>query len=104
MSDRLEALRAMLEEDPDDAFTRYAVALELKSLGRLDEASAELQRVLDADPDYVATYYQYARVLQARGRVPDAVAIARRGVDVAARQGDAHTQGELEELVAELEA
>ena len=104
MSDRLDTLRAMLDDDPADAFTRYAVAMELKSLGRLDEARAELQRLVDGDPEYVATYYQYARVLQALNRVPEAVAIARRGVDVAARQADAHTQGELEELVTELEA
>lgn len=104
MSERLDALRGMLDDDPEDAFTRYAYAMELRSLGRVDEALAEFQRLVDASPDYVATYYQYARALQSRGRTDEATAIVRRGIEVAGAQGDAHTQGELEDLLAELEA
>lgn len=104
MSDRLDALRSMLEDDPSDAFTRYALALELRSLGQTDAAIAELARLVQDAPDYVATYYQYARALQARGRAADAVSAARAGIAVAAAAGDAHTKGELEDLLAELEA
>lgn len=104
MSERLDALRGMLDDDPDDAFTRYAYAMELRSLERTDEALAEFARLVDAAPDYVATYYQYGRALQARGRTAEAQAIVRRGVGVAAAQGDAHTQGELEDLLGELDA
>lgn len=104
MSARLDTLRGMLDEDPDDAFTRYAYAMELRSLERTDEALAEFARLVDGAPDYVATYYQYARALQSRGRAAEAQAIVRRGIDVAAAQEDAHTQGELEDLLAELEA
>ncbi len=104
MSERLDTLRGMLDEDPDDAFTRYAYAMELRSLERTDEALAEFARLVEGAPDYVATYYQYGRALQARGRTDEAQAIVRRGVEVAGAQGDAHTQGELEDLLAELEA
>lgn len=104
MSERLESLREMLADDPEDAFTRYAYAMELRSLERVDEALVEFARLVEGAPDYVATYYQYARALQACGRLPEAQAAARRGVDVAGAQGDAHTQGELEDLLAELEA
>lgn len=104
MSDRLEALKAMLEDDPADAFTRYALALELRSLGQVDEAIAELARLVKDAPDYVATYYQYARALQARGRIAEAKDAVRDGVGVATAAGDAHTKGELEDLLAELDA
>ncbi|MCO5164916.1 MAG: hypothetical protein M9894_00915 [Planctomycetes bacterium] len=104
MSERLDALRAMLDDDPEDAFTRYAYAMELRSVGRADEALAEFERLVAGSADYLATYYQYARALQSRGRTAEAVGIARRGVEVAAAQGDAHTQGELEDLLGELEA
>lgn len=104
MSDRLDALRAMLDDDPTDAFTRYALALELRSLGQVDEAIAELARLVKDAPDYVATYYQYGRALQARGRVTDAAGAVRQGIEVAAAASDAHTKGELEDLLGELEA
>jgi predicted Zn-dependent protease len=104
VSARLEALRAMLEDDPADPFTRYAVAMELRALDRLDEALDELAGLAKDAPDYVATYYQYARALQAKGRTDDAVAAARRGVEVAGAAGDDHTKDELEELIAELQA
>jgi tetratricopeptide (TPR) repeat protein len=104
MSPRLDALRELLADDPEDAFTRYALAMELKGLGQLDEALAEFGRLVQGAPDYVATYYQYARTLQSKGRVDEAIAMARRGVAVATDAGDDHTRDELEDLIADLQA
>ena len=103
MSDRLELLRELLADDPDDPFTRYGLAMELASRGQLDLALAEFATLVREAPDYVATYYQYARALQRKGSLEEACAIARRGHDVAGAQGDEHTEGELEDLIAELE-
>ncbi|MCW8140999.1 MAG: hypothetical protein KIT58_19020 [Planctomycetota bacterium] len=103
MSERLDALRGMLDDDPDDAFTRYAYAMELRSLERTDEALVEFEGLVATSGDYLATYYQFARALQARGRTAEAVEAARRGVAVATAQGDGHTQAELEDLLGELE-
>lgn len=104
MADRLDALREMLEDDPADAFTRYALAMELKGLGRAAEALPEFERLVADAPDYVATYYQYARALQSVGRVDEAIAMARRGVSVAAAASDDHSRDELEDLIADLSA
>jgi thioredoxin-like negative regulator of GroEL len=103
VSDRLEALRAMLAEDPDDAFTRYAVAMELKGLGRRDEALAELKAVMADQPDYVPTYYQYGSLLEGEGRSDEAAQVVRAGIEVAEKAGDGHAKSELEDLLGEIE-
>lgn len=96
---RLESLREMLADEPDDAFTRYAVALELVSLGRPAEAQAELATLLEKSPDYVPQYFHHAKVLHGLGRVDEAAALARRGVGVARAAGEADAARELEELL-----
>jgi tetratricopeptide (TPR) repeat protein len=103
MADRLDMLRELLADDPGDPFTRYGLAMELASRDLLDDALVEFQTLVTTTPEYVATYYHYARALQRKGRQEDALAMARRGVEVAGSQGDEHTEGELEDLVAELE-
>jgi tetratricopeptide (TPR) repeat protein len=100
---RLDLLREMLQEEPDDAFTRYALAMELRGLGRGAEALGELARVLAEAPEYVATYYQYGRLLHETGHTEQAIQVVTSGIEEAGRQGEAHARGELEDLLRELE-
>lgn len=102
-SSRLEQLREMLDDDPSDPFTRYALAMELRGLGRAAEALAELERVHREAPEYLATYQQYARLLHERGDTPRACAIAAEGVALAGQQGESHAEAELTDLLRELE-
>ena len=102
-SSRLEQLREMLADDPDDPFTRYALAMELRGLGRAEEAAGELQRVLDEAPEYLPTYHQLARLLHETGHGERAREVARQGMELAGKQGQAHAQAELEDLLRELE-
>lgn len=103
MSDRLEALRAMLAEDPDDPFTRYALAMELKGRGEAAEARRELAALIERAPDYVASYYQYAALLHAAGEPEAAKDVIARGIPVAERAGDDHARRELEDLLEDVE-
>lgn len=72
-SERLAQLRAMLAEDPRDAFLRYAVALELKRLGDMEQAIRDLEALLVDDPKHIPSYYQLALLLADTGRLADAV-------------------------------
>ena len=100
---RLVSLREMLADDPDDAFTRYALAMELKGQARPDDARAELATLLARSPDYLATYFQYGSLLYQAGDEA-AAEVIRQGIEKAAQVGDAHTKSELEGLLAEVEA
>ena len=100
---RLKALRDMLAEDPTDAFTRYALAMDLKGLGRNADALKEFSAVLEADPTYLATYYQFGALLNQEGDPERAAAVIRKGIAAAEAAGDGHTKGELEDLADEVD-
>jgi tetratricopeptide (TPR) repeat protein len=99
---RLTKLRALVEMDPSDAFSRYALAMELRGLGRADEARAELAGLIASDPDYVASYYHYARLLDDDGDGDQALDVIRQGIEAATRAGDDHARSELNDLLEEL--
>ncbi len=50
-SEALEAVNAALEEFPDNVGLRYARAMQLDSMGRPDDAEADLRTILETDPE-----------------------------------------------------
>ena len=100
---RLDDMLAFVEKDPDDSFARYAVALELRSLKRIDEAVEQLVELRRREPSYGATYYQLGELYAMSDRIDDAREAFRAGVDVARAAGDRHTQSELEVALDDLE-
>ena len=93
---RIEVLRGFLNDNPDDSFSRYALALEYIKLGQNDEALREFESVVKNDPGYVATYYQLGQLYQKLGQKHEAEKTLRTGITVAAKAGDEHTRSELE--------
>jgi len=103
MNDRLEQLRALLLEEPKDGFLRYAIALELKRMGRSAEAIAGLEALLHDDPAHVPSYYQLAVLLSEAGRQPEAIAACEAGALQCLVVGDRKARGELLTLKDTLE-
>jgi Tfp pilus assembly protein PilF len=93
---RIEILKGFLNENPNDSFSRYALALEYVKLGQDDDAVHEFETVKGNDPAYVATYFQLGQLYQKLGRSHEAEKTFRTGITVAARAGDDHTRSELE--------
>jgi tetratricopeptide (TPR) repeat protein len=94
--DRIEALRAMVEQNPQESFARYALAQELGRAGRMEEAVAEYRALMAAKPDYAAAYFHCGQTLEKLGRVEEAAAVYETGLEVTARTGDAHTHAEIQ--------
>jgi len=94
--DRLTRLKTLVEENPQDRFARYGLAMELASQGRLEESLVEFRALMSLDPDYVASYLQAGQTMEKLSRVEEARAVYRRGMEAAARKGDMKTRGELE--------
>lgn len=94
--DRIAALTALLEQDPNSTFARYGLAQALASAGRLEEAAAEYRTLAERQPAYVATYFHYGQTLERLGRVEEARQVYQRGMEVAAEAGDLHTRDELQ--------
>ena len=93
---RIEILKGFLNENPNDSFSRYALALEYTKLGQNDDALREFETVKNNDPQYVATYYQLGQHYQKLGQKHEAEKTLRTGITVAAKAGDEHTRSELE--------
>lgn len=97
--DRLDQLKAFFEEDPTDAFTRFALAQEYLKRGDRQAAVKFFETLVEDDPDYVGTYYHLGKLYEQLGRLEDAKSIYRRGIGVAQQQRDAHARAELQDAL-----
>ena len=94
--DRLVALHAFLLDDPDDPFTRFAIAQEYGKAGRDADAAEAYEALVRDRPDYVGTYYHLGALYRHLGRPADAEATLTAGVAVATAAGDVHARAELQ--------
>lgn len=99
---RLENLKKMLQDDPQDTFARYALGLEYMSAGENENARDTFEELRVLDPNYVATYYQLGKIYELLGEEHQARKIYEKGVYVAASQGDEHTKQELQQAIDDL--
>lgn len=99
---RIEILKGFLNDNPNDSFSRYALALEYVKLGQHDDAVQAFETVKTNDPGYVATYFQLGQLYQKLGRTHEAEKTFRTGITVAAKAGDDHTRSELEGALEQL--
>lgn len=99
---RKETLSKLLEADPNDSFSRYALGLEYVSLNDYDEAQKEFNFILINDPQYLPVYYQLGKVLEIAGDIDKALKIYQQGLYVASSQNDAHTKSELQDAIDSL--
>lgn len=100
---RLEALKRLLEKDPNDSFTRYALAMEYQSRGEPDTAITYLKEVVSRDANYIPAYHLLGQVLAKLNRTQEAKRTYRQGIEVAEVAGDTHAKKEMTEELEELE-
>ncbi len=104
MSDeRIAKLKEFLIKDPNDSFTRYALALEHAGRGETELAASMLKDLLQRDPKYIPAYQQLGYAYQKLERRDDAIEIFKRGIQVATEQGDLHARSEMQDALDELE-
>lgn len=95
-STRLESLKGLVAQNPQDSFLRYGLAMEYRNSGDLESAMSEFQSLMQDNPDYAATYFHAGQTLERLGRVDDARAVYQQGIEVTTRKGDAHARSELQ--------
>jgi Tfp pilus assembly protein PilF len=98
--------RQMLEEfvasKPDDAFSRYGLAMECMNSGDASAADTQFRTLLEKDPGYVPVYLMYAQFLARQSRPAEARQVLTAGITMAAQKGDAHARSEMEALLSEI--
>jgi hypothetical protein len=107
MSEQKKSRRQMLEEfvakKPDDAFSRYGLAMECMNGGDSLNAEVHFQELLQRNTDYVPAYLMYAQMLVRESRRDEAKKVLTAGVDEAVKKGDGHARSEMEGLLSELD-
>ena len=102
MPEPKKSRRTMLEEfvasKPDDAFARYALAMECMNSGDARAADEHFRALLQSNADYVPAYLMYAQLLVRESRGDEARTLLSAGMSAADRKGDHHARSEMETL------
>jgi predicted Zn-dependent protease len=101
--DRIQMLEQVLNQDPNNAFARYGLAMEYSNCGELDRSLEEFRKLLAAHPDYTAAYFMAAQTLAKAGRSSDARKMLADGIACAQKKGDDHAQSEMQAMLDDLE-
>jgi Tfp pilus assembly protein PilF len=102
MSDaRIAQLKAFLEEDPDDNFTLFALALEYIKKGDAGQAEKLFKSILVNDPAYVGVYYHLGKLYESLGDISMARSTYNEGIVVTRKARELHALSELETALGE---
>lgn len=90
----LQKLSDFYEEDPNDPFNLYALALEYEKTDRV-AAGKWYEELLTRFPDYLPTYYQAAQFFITDEEHDSAEATLKNGIELAKTQNNSKTEQEL---------
>ena len=93
----------MAELMPDDPVVRFGLAGAYLQAGQAENAVREYEATIRLKPDYSAAHRGLGRALERAGRPEEARAAYKKGLEVAARNGDLQTEKEMEVFLRRLE-
>lgn len=99
MNQRLEKLKEMERQKPDDAFIKFAIAQEYVHTHNDEKAVIYFELLLEAFPEYVPTYYQYGKLYERINDFAAAANVYKKGITVAKAANELKTVGELNEAL-----
>ncbi|HEV2644986.1 MAG TPA: tetratricopeptide repeat protein [Acidobacteriaceae bacterium] len=100
--DKLAALNEILSADPNNAFARYALAMEHIAQSNPEAALAEFATCIANNPDYVPAYQMSAQTLAKLNQTPEALERLHQGISAANRTSNQHALAEMEALREDL--
>ena len=95
-TNRLDILKQMVSQAPNNSFARYGLAMEYAKDGQFQKAVNEYKELLAMDPNYCAGYYHGGQALEKLGDLEEARGMYEKGIEATTRTGDAHTRSEIE--------
>jgi predicted Zn-dependent protease len=99
---RLAFLEHSVKTGTADSFARYALGMEYRNAGRVDDALAAFSELRAKDPGYLAMYLMVGQMLTEATRPSEAVEWLEAGVRLATERSDGKALGELESALAEV--
>lgn len=96
---REDKIRTMLDQEPNDTFLNFSLAMELAKDQRWDGALAQFDRVIELDSAYVAAFFHKGQTLTKMGDTDRAKETLTAGIARAGEVGDLHAKREMEEFM-----
>lgn len=100
---RIEQLKTMLANEPDDLFLNYALAMEYMAQENLPLAHTQFTIVLKLNPAYIPAFYQLGKVYEAQQDVNNALNAYHQGLELAKTQKNNKAINEFNEAIFMLE-
>ena len=99
---RREVLEEFVAANPNDAFTRYALAMECAKTGDSEAAISHFRQLLATYPNYVVAYFQLGQLLARLARTQEAKDVLSAGIAVAQKRGEQHARDGMEAFLRDL--
>lgn len=92
---RIDQIKELLKEDPNDPFLSYAMACELEKENEIQEAIEWLEKIRSTSPNYYGLYYKLGGLYEALGNPEAAKNIYEEGVIVCSELKEDKIKSEL---------
>lgn len=102
-NETIRKLATYVKKNPDDSFSKFALALEFKKQGEYKRSRMFFEDILQKDPEYVGVYYHLGKLYEMMDQLADAKKMYKQGITIADSQREDRTKSELEEALAQLE-
>jgi tetratricopeptide (TPR) repeat protein len=93
---RRQKLEELVAQNPDEAFARYALAIECSNTGDTEAAVLHFQELLRRHPSYLTGWFQFGQFLARSGHIEEARTALHRGMEAATAAGDSHAREEMQ--------
>lgn len=100
---KMERIKSMLKDQPNDSFLLFALAKEYEYINDWPKAIEGYQLLLTHHPNYTGGFYHLAHALIELERIEEARKCFETGIDVCKQQGDDHALSELQNAYTNFE-
>lgn len=100
MPDRIEQLKSLLLDSPDEPFILFALAQEYVKRGECDEAMTYFEKIIAAFPDYTGAYYHLGKLQEQLDKIQEAAATYQKGMEITRANGEHHAFSELQSALS----
>lgn len=99
---KIKQLALNIKKNPNDSFSKFALALELLKREQVSKAILLFESILKQDPEYLGVYYHLGKLYQQTGNVQKAGELFNNGITLAEEQNNSRTKSELLEALETL--
>jgi tetratricopeptide (TPR) repeat protein len=102
-NDKISTLKQYLRENPNDSFSKFALALEFWKQDQPEKARKFFESIRQKDPEYLGVYYHLGKLYEELGDFKKARVIYDEGIELARNQQETRTLSELIEAKSIIE-